>query len=362
MHTYRGGKQIHIAVVDDSRSVAMYISNVMSSLGYAVQTYTDSIEALKKLQEAPPDLILLDIEMPGLNGYELCTRLKTMEMFKDTPVIFVTTLTDTDIKVKGFSLGARDYITKPFHNEELIARVKTHLELSFLQKQQDDINQKLEQRVNQQVKEIATAQMGTITALATLAEHRDEDTGTHLFRVSKYCRILGTELIRAGKYAITPDYVDVVSAASPLHDIGKVAIPDAILLKPGRLTPDEFDIIKTHTTIGADTLKSVIGTNSHNRYLSIGAEIAMFHHEKWDGSGYPHGLAGQNIPLSGRIMAIADVYDALRSKRCYKPEFTHEKACGIIEEGTAAHFDPVLVDLFIHNAEQFKKIWDSLAG
>ncbi|MBN2528368.1 MAG: response regulator [Deltaproteobacteria bacterium] len=353
-HKYRYFK---IAVVDDSRSIAMYITDVLSSLGYSIQTFTDSVEALQKLPENIPDLLLLDIEMPKLDGYELWARLKTLPRFSSLPVIFVSTLADKDVMVKGFALGARDYITKPFHEEELIARVQTHLQLSQFQKQQHEMNRNLKHLVEEQVAEITNAQLGTIKALATLAEYRDEDTGTHLFRVAEYCRTIGDELLAKRLYSATSDFVATVAEASPLHDIGKVAIPDAILLKPEKLTKEEFDTMKTHTVVGAQTLLSVTRSNFHNRYLLIGADIALSHHEKWDGSGYPHGLSGENIPLCGRIMAIADVYDALRSQRCYKPEFTHDKAFQIITEDSGVHFDPVLVKIFVEQNEEFDNIW-----
>ena len=347
-----------VAVVDDSRSLALYITSLLKSLGYATQMFTDSRNALEELPRDVPDLILMDLEMPELNGYELCSRLKLLPQFQDIPIIFVSTVTDKTVMVKGFSIGARDYIIKPFSTEELAARVKTHLELSALQRQQKEMNRTLRQLVAEQVEEISSAQLGTITALATLAEHRDEDTGAHLFRVAEYCQVLGSELMVRKKYDVTPEFVQIVTRASPLHDIGKVAIPDAILLKAGRLTPDEFEIMKTHTTVGAQTLTSVIGADAHNRYLTIGADIAIAHHEKWDGSGYPYGLAGENIPLSGRMMAVADVYDALRSKRCYKPEFPHKKASEFILAGIGTHFDPLLGEIFIQKEEEFNRIWD----
>lgn len=351
-------KTARIAVVDDSRSAALYITRILESLGYATQMFTESRKALEELPGNVPELILLDIEMPELNGYELCRCLNRLPQFQDVPIIFVSTVTDKNVMVQGFSLGARDYIVKPFSTEELAARVKTHLELSSLQRQQKEMNQTLKQRVAEQVEEISSAQLGTIKALATLAEHRDEDTGAHLFRVREYCRVLGYALMVRKKNGVTPEFVQIVTKASPLHDIGKVAIPDAILLKSGRLTPDEFKIMKTHTTVGAQTLASVIGTDAHNRYLAIGADIARSHHEKWDGSGYPYGLAGSNIPLCGRIMAVADVYDALRCKRCYKPEFSHKKASEIILDGIGTHFDPLLGEIFIQKQDEFNQIWN----
>ncbi len=350
-----------IAVVDDSRSIIMYLSSVLSSNGYTVQTFTDSEKALDTIHKNPPDLVLLDINMPKLNGYELCHRLKSLPAFKYVPIIFVSTEDQKDIKVKGFRIGAQDYITKPFEEEELLARVQTHLRLSALQKEQSEVNIRLANLVAEQVEEISQAQLGTIKALAKLAEYRDEDTGSHLFRVSEYCRTIGNSLLKQTKYSISKDFVETVAEASPLHDIGKVAIPDKILLKPGKLTQEEFEIIKTHTAIGARTLKSVLNPHSHNRYLSFGADIALSHHEKWNGTGYPFGLSGQDIPLCGRIMAVADVYDALRSKRVYKPAFPHEKALEIIIKDSGSHFDPVLADIFQENAHKFAQIWDEFS-
>ncbi|MBN2671965.1 MAG: response regulator [Deltaproteobacteria bacterium] len=347
-----------IAVVDDSRSITLYLSNLLTSKGYIVLEFTDSEEALIKITHDAPDLVLLDIHMPKLNGYELCSRLKSMPAFKQIPIIFVSTEHDKDIKVKGFSLGAQDYITKPFEKEELLARVETHLHLADLQKEQAAISNRLARLVAGQVDEISYAQLGTIKALAKLAEYRDEDTGAHLFRVAEYCRTLGNWLLENKQYSVTREFIHTVAEASALHDIGKVAIPDAVLLKPGKLTPEEFEIMKTHSAMGAKTLKSVNATHTHNRYLSLGTDIALSHHEKWNGEGYPLKLSGKKIPLCGRIVAVADVYDALRSKRVYKPEFPHQKAYDIIVKDSGTHFDPVLVDAFKDSAAAFDKIWE----
>lgn len=219
-------------------------------------------------------------------------------------------------------------------------------------------NKVLEQMVNIKVKEISEAQIATIYALVKLAESRDDDTGTHIERTSKLCRLMAEQLSILPEYKeiITEDYIENIYKASPLHDIGKVGIPDSILLKPGKLTFEEFEIMKTHTTIGYKTLSEVKRKYKNNAFINTGMEIAKYHHEKWDGTGYPIGLSGNEIPVSARIMAIVDVYDALRSKRVYKEAFSHEKACEIINEGRGKHFDPVLVDVFLEHNERFRDL------
>lgn len=354
----RRKKKYSIAAVDDSRSILMYLKKTLMQQDYEVETYQESDSALQAMLTNIPDLILLDINMPNISGYELCNQIKSTDTLKETPIIFVSSKSNTDVKIKAFNLGAQDYIIKPFEAEELLARVKTHLRLSELRNQQEADNKQLRQLVAEQVEEISNAQLGTIKALATLAEYRDEDTGIHLTRVSEYCKLLGYGLREQKKKLVTREFVETVAAASPLHDIGKVAIPDRILLKPGKLTDEEFTIMKTHAAVGAKTLKSVLGEYAHNRFLSIGADIALSHHEKWNGKGYPFGLEGEDIPLSGRIMALADVYDALRARRCYKPSFSHEKSMNIILKDAGTHFDPTLAHIFKEKEAEFNDIWE----
>jgi putative two-component system response regulator len=219
-------------------------------------------------------------------------------------------------------------------------------------------NIELEEIVNKKVAEISESQIATIYALVKLAESRDDDTGTHIERTSMLCKLMAQYLSILPEYKeiITADYIENIYKASPLHDIGKVGIPDSILLKPGKLTKEEFDIMKSHTTIGYKTLSEVQRKYKKNGFIKMGMEIAKYHHEKWDGTGYPIGLSGNEIPVSARIMAIVDVYDALRSKRVYKEGFSHEKACEIIKEGREKHFDPVLVDVFLENNERFRDL------
>jgi len=228
----------------------------------------------------------------------------------------------------------------------------------------NEYNEHLEELVQEKIKEISASQIATIHALVKAAESRDDDTGTHIERTSLFCKLIADKLHEAGQFPeiIDESYAENISKASPLHDIGKVGIKDAILLKPDRLTPDEFEIMKTHVNIGHDTLASAQKTYPGNVFLKIGIEIAKYHHEKWDGSGYMNGLAGEDIPLAARIMALADVYDALRSRRVYKEPFPHEKARTIIIEGRGSHFDPVLIDIFTGNHLQFEEIFDRLSA
>jgi len=261
--------------------------------------------------------------------------------------------------VKAFEQGGVDYIVKPFQLEEIRARVDTHLKLHFFQKELEINNLNLTQLVHEQVKEISESQMATIFALAKLTESRDSDTGDHLNRIQLFCRMLVDKLSTYSDYSkrIQPHFIETLQKASPLHDIGKVGIRDAILLKPGKLTPAEFKEMKSHTTIGANTLEDVFRKYPNNYFIEIGIEIARSHHEKWDGSGYPDGLKGDEIPLSASIMAVADVYDALRSKRVYKEAYSHLDACYIITKERGKHFNPLLVDAFMDSEKAFKSVY-----
>jgi putative two-component system response regulator len=251
-----------------------------------------------------------------------------------------------------------DYIAKPFRTNELIARVETHLKLYRTQKELELYSNHLEKLVQQQVSKLTEAYKATIFAMAKLAEYRDDDTGQHIERVRLYAKTLAQQLAETGPYKndITDVFVERIFEASPLHDIGKIAIPDAILLKPGRLTAEEMEIMKLHTVIGASVLKDVYSKYPHNEFIAMSIDIAMSHHERWDGKGYPQGLKGDNIPLSARIVAIADVYDALRSKRPYKNPLSHEAAVKIILEEKGEHFDPYLVDAFLEKHKIIEEI------
>jgi putative two-component system response regulator len=350
-----------IMVVDDTPANLKLLEEMLGGQGHKALMFPSGVMALRAIAKNPPDLILLDIMMPEMNGFEFCQQLKADTEMKKIPVIFLSALSDTESKVKAFSMGGVDYVTKPFQFEEIKARVETHLKLRKMQVEKERQNQQLEDLVQEKVKEISASQLATIFAVSKLAESRDDETGQHIERTQTFCRILSQKLLDHPRYGanIPAAFVDNIYHASPLHDIGKVGIMDNILLKPGKLTPEEFEIMKTHTLIGSSTLQTVHSKYPNNTFLNMGIEIARSHHEKWDGSGYPDGLAGENIPLSARIMAIADVYDALRSKRPYKEPFSHQQSFEIILKGAGNHFDPVVIETFMTLEPKFADIPDS---
>lgn len=347
-----------IMVVDDTPANLKLLEKILQGQGYRVKQFPRGAMALRAAAQNPPDLILLDIMMPELDGIEVCRRLKTDERLKDIPVLFLSALDGTDDKIKAFSAGGLDYVTKPFQEAEVLARVKTHLELRRARRELEKHTFHLEDLVREKIQEISDSQLATILAISKLAEYRDDETGRHIERTRTFCQILAKKLRENHRYAerITDAFIENIYHAAPLHDIGKIGIADNILLKPGKLTPEEFEIMKTHTTIGAMTLQSVRARYPKNTFINMGIALTRSHHEKWDGSGYPDGLVGEDIPLSGRIMAIVDVYDALRSKRPYKEAFTHEKSCRIIQEGAGKHFDPIVVEAFFALETQFAEI------
>lgn len=353
--------QASILIVDDMPENLQVLMETLRERGYKVRPAPNGNLALRGALSYPPDLILLDINMPEMSGYEVCERLKANEKLKAIPVIFVSGMTEMIDKVKAFSTGGVDYITKPFQREEVLARVETHLKLRKIQIQLEKHNYDLEDMVKEKVKEISESQIAAIFAIAKLSESRDGDTGKHLERTQGFCKLLAAGLGKLPGYQsiITPNYIENIYHASPLHDIGKVAIPDIILLKPERLSCNEFEMMKKHTSIGAETLQAVSRRYPRNSFINMGIAIAKSHHEKWDGGGYPEGLSGPDIPLSARIMAVADVYDALRSKRCYKRPFSHEESCRIILQDSGTHFDPNIVAAFRELHTKFEEIWDN---
>ncbi len=352
----------NILVIDDQITNLKILKILLEKEGYGVVTAISAKEALSEIEKQQKDffaLILADINMPEVNGFEFCETVKNKEPYKEktehAPVIFISALTDVNNITQGFEKGAVDYITKPFNAKEVSLRVKTHIQIMDLQHQLQEYNRNLERRVDEAVKQITQMQMATIFSLAKLAQSRDDDTGKHLERVQSFCKILSEELSNQEKYKriITPRFIEDIFQSSPLHDIGKVGISDLILLKLGKLTEEEFEIMKTHTTIGAKTLEEVNKKFGGNSFIEMGTLIAHYHHERWDGRGYPDRLRGEEIPLCARIMAIADVYDALKSKRVYKEPFEQEKCVQIISEGAGTQFDPSLVQAFLRVADKF---------
>jgi putative two-component system response regulator len=352
----------NVLVVDDTPANLQLLANMLKERGYKTRPVPSGMLALQAAQSDPPDVILLDINMPEMNGYEVCERLKADGQLKEIPVIFISALNEIMDKVRAFSVGGVDYIAKPFQIDEVQARVETHLKLRSLQKELEMHNRELEKLVQAQVKRISDTQMAMIFALAKLAESRDDDTGMHLERVQVFCKRLAARLKQRSRWGgqIDDVFVENIFHASPLHDIGKVAIPDHILLKPGKLTPEEFEVVKTHARLGADTLEVVRRKYPGNALLDMGISIARFHHEKWNGSGYPQGLAGVAIPLTARIMAVADVYETLRAKRCYKPAFSHEESTEIVLASSGTYFDPEIVKAFVELKDEFRKIRDGM--
>jgi putative two-component system response regulator len=348
-----------ILVVDDTPDNLTLMSNLLKEQ-YRVKLANGGAKALKIAQgESPPDLILLDIMMPEMDGYEVCEKLKSDPATKHIPIIFLTAKAEISDETRGLALGAADYITKPVSPPIVLARVETHLNLKAAADFLRDKNVYLEEEVSKRTEEIMAIQDVTILAMASLAETRDSDTGNHIRRTQFYVKALAEKVRNHPRFvaAINDQTIETLFKSAPLHDIGKVGIPDRILLKPGKFLPEEFEIMKSHTTLGFDAIQHAeTALGKAVDFLKTAKDIALFHQEKWDGSGYPQGLVADAIPLSARLMAVADVYDALISRRVYKEGMPHEKAVGIIAEGRGTHFDPDLVDAFLLIQDEFREI------
>ncbi len=349
-----------VLVVDDER---FHLNVMVDLLGddYTILVAKNGRRALEiAISEPQPDLILLDILMPEMDGYEVCKQLKANDETRHIPVIYLTAKSDAEGEAHGFSLGAVDYIAKPISPPIVRARVKNHLALSQARHTLEQQNEQLECRIQERVLEIVHTQDVAIYCLASLAETRDSDTGNHIRRTQHYVKSLAEQLKKNPKFKplLDDETIKLMFKSAPLHDIGKVGIPDRILLKPGKLNEDEWVEMKKHSLYARqaiDRTEQALGSTS---FLNFAREIAYTHHEKWDGSGYPQGLKGDGIPLSGRLMALADVYDALISQRVYKEAFPHEKARDIILAGNGTHFDPDIVEAFIAIENEFISIAD----
>jgi putative two-component system response regulator len=338
-----------ILVVDDHEDIRASIRDALEALGYQVETAQDGFEALAKL-EFEVDLVLSDVDMPGMDGFELVRRIRQSAETSDLPIIMVTGMTSQPDRLRAVEAGANDFIAKPVDFTEIrvrthsllqmkaandeIKRHKAQLETSVAQRTAS-LRQALDQVVQGQ-RQFQAASLETIERLAVVAEYKDSGTANHIQRMARICAELARRL------GLPPGEVELIMQASPMHDIGKVGVPERILLKPGGLDDGEWELMRQHPSIGARIL-----SNSSSPLLQAGEIMALAHHEKWDGSGYPHGLQGQDIPLYGRICAVADVFDALTSERPYKRKFTNEEAYRVVRDGRGAHFDPELVDLFL---------------
>lgn len=343
-----------VLVVDDTDLNVDILTSTLEDK-YDVQAAMDGKSAIDMVAASPPDIILLDVMMPGMDGYEVCAKLKADPATAGIPVIFLTAMTDINDKTRGFEMGAVDYIVKPFSVLEVLARLDVHLSLLKAHKALRSQNELLERRVRERTIELETTQDVIIEAMASLAETRDQETGDHVLRTRYYVQMLAVNLSSHPRFkpylqGISPDEL---GTAATLHDIGKVGVPDSILLKPGRLTPEEFVEMKKHAVYGHDILCRISHRLPRNMFLALADVIAWSHHEKWDGTGYPRGLKGDDIPIPGRLMAIADVYDALVSKRVYKNSMDHSEAVDIIRSQSGLQFDPDVVESFTDLVDSF---------
>ena len=356
-------EQPSILVIDDTPGNLSLLNQLLRE-HYRVRLANSGPRGLELAALAPPNLILLDIMMPDMDGYQVFQRLQSDPATRRIPVIFLTAKVGAEDEERGLAMGAVDFIHKPIAPSVVLARVRTHLQIRHWQTFLEDKSAWLQQEVESRVSEVFRLQEATIRVMVSLAEFRDECTGNHIRRTQDYVRLLADYLSRQPRDAgfLMPEQIDRIAKASPLHDIGKIAIPDHILLKPGRHTPEEFAIMQTHSVKGESMLlRSLHEMGGDNAMLRFACQIARSHHERWDGGGYPDGLAGEAIPLAARLMAVADVYDALRSRRPYKKAFDHAEAVDIIVQGKGSHFDPLLVEAFLALQGVFSEIATKLA-
>ncbi|PTR34071.1 putative two-component system response regulator [Luteibacter sp. OK325] len=359
MEAHNVAKGPIVLIVDDSPDNLLLLSELLQPL-YHIRLAANGEEALQAVVAGErPDIILLDVVMPGMSGFDVCRKLKSRVETRDIPVLFLTTLDATEDETRGLVFGGADYINKPINPPILIARIATHLRLKKAADFLKDKNAYLEQEVARRTQEITAVQEVTILALTSLAEARDNETGNHIRRTQHYVKALADGLKNHPRFASTLDEATqrLLFQSAPLHDIGKVGVPDSILLKPGRLTPEEYEVMKTHTTLGRDAIQRAedqLGMDVP--FLRFAKEMAYSHQERWNGSGYPEGRSGDDIPVSARLMAVADVYDALISPRVYKKGAPHEEAAAWIAEKRGVDFDPDVVDAFLQLQSEFQAI------
>ncbi len=341
----------HILAVDDEERNLKLIDVILKNKGYSCENAKSGEEAINLLAQRPFDLVLLDIMMPHMDGYEVCRRIRENPATRKLPVVLVTSLSDRIAKIRGLEAGANDFLSKPVDSTELLLRCQNLMKVKEYEDFLENHNLRLAEEVRKKTREVKESYRDTILRLTNVSEFKDEETTAHIRRVGIYCREMAKRL------GWGDEEVELIELASLMHDIGKVGIPSEILLKRGRLTDVEFALMRTHAEIGAKIL-----SGSSSNLIQMSERIAAYHHERWDDSGYPGGLRGEKIPIEARIMNLADQYDALRSVRPYKPGFSHEKAHKILTEGDGrtipGHFDPVLLDIFKENHQLFESIYD----
>ena len=339
-------RKAKILIVEDDKISIRMLENILRKAGYNnLCSLVDPREVRSTYQEFLPDIILLDFNMPHLNGFQVMEQLKTVEPENYLPILMITEEESPQIRLKALESGAKDFLNKPYERVEVLLRIHNMLEVRMLQNEVKNQNKILEAKVLKRTRELYDTRLDVIHRLARAAEFRDQETGMHVIRMSKYCEALAKEI------GMSELQRELLFTASPLHDIGKIAIPDSILLKPGKLDPQEWEIMKTHTTIGSELLSA-----SHSAFMKMAAQIALTHHEKWDGTGYPQGLKENQIPLVGRICGLCDVFDALTSSRPYKKAWSFEEALEEIKKEQAKHFDPALVKSFLNILPEIKRI------
>jgi putative two-component system response regulator len=343
-----------LLVVDDEERNRKLLGAMLRAEGHVALEAANGHDALERARLDSPAIVLLDIMMPGMDGYEVARQLKADPATSSIPIVMVTALADRDSRLRGLEAGAEEFVTKPVDRLELRVRVRNLLRLKEFSDFLVNHNQILDAQVKERTRQLQDSYREIIFTMTAAAEYKDEETGAHVQRISYYTALLAQTL------GLGTEFSDLMFYASPMHDIGKIGIPDRVLLKPDKLTPEEWAIMQTHAELGAKML-----AQGKTPYVKLGAEIALTHHERWDGTGYPNGLKGESIPLSGRIMNICDQYDALRSQRPYKPPFTHKKALEIITRGDGrtlpGHFDPAVLEAFVRCAEGFAEIFSTHA-
>ncbi len=341
-------KNIILVVDDDKANLALAQKILLPQ--YRIAASGSGAAALKYLEHNRPDLILLDINMPDMDGFAVMEELRKKENTASIPVIFLTADNLAETEIRCFQVGAMDFVTKPFVPDILLSRVGKTIELDQYRHKLEEMVKEQAEKLMENTRRISLIQDSVIVGMANLIESRDGSTGKHVKNTQMYVRMIADELYERGLYPeeLTPEYIEDLCKAAPLHDVGKIKIPDSILQKPGKLTPEEFDTMKQHTTYSRLIIKTIIGDVEDAHYVKIVEDIALYHHERWDGTGYPVGLAGEEIPLAARIMAVADVFDALYEERCYKPPVRPiERIMQIIADGRGTQFDPVIAGIFI---------------
>lgn len=346
----------NILIVDDVPANLVILSEMIKESGYIPRPVVSVKQAQDAIEKKIPQLILLDISMPDISGFEYCAMLKSNVKTRDIPIIFISALDSTEDKVKGFQLGAVDYISKPFEKEEVTVRLATHLKIYRMQQELESYNRRLHKMVNDQIRLVAEEQKNILHALANLVEAKEDESGSHLKMVGTNCRLLAMSLQFSPKFdkEITESFIDEIELASQLHDIGFVAISDTIQFKKEALTREEWRVLKTHPEIGAKHLEKIYAQGSKNDFMKMAIDIARYHHENWDGSGYPYGLKGEKIPLAARIVKIVDCFDILNRDRCYRSAYRLEESLAIMRRGAGRKFDPDIMEVFNKVQKQLK--------